>query len=97
MVMESLQDNKEQIQLVISPDTESPRKRTDATLLYLVRIRFYTWAGKGKANMTVNDGRHQQLSSMNPPKCPTTWAEHFLGTMPRCHLHKIVLAVHSHE
>lgn len=38
--------------------------------------------------MTVNDGRHQQLSSINPPKCPTAWAEHFIGTVPRCNLHK---------
>lgn len=40
MVMDSLQVHKEQIQLVISPDTESPRKRTGAALMYQVGIRF---------------------------------------------------------
>lgn len=40
VVMESLLVNKEQIQLVISPDTESPRKRTGAALLSQVGIIF---------------------------------------------------------
>lgn len=44
MVMESLQVDKEQIQLVISPDTKSPRKRTGAGLMYQVGISFKTWA-----------------------------------------------------
>lgn len=91
--MESLQVDKEQIQLVISPDTVSQKKNWCSSDVpgrdQLLNM--------DKANMTVNDGRHQQLPSINPPKCPTAWAEHFIGTVPRWNLHKTVLTAHSHE
>lgn len=51
MVVEYLQFDKEQIELVSSPDTEIPIKRAPAALLSQVGIRFKACAGKGKAKL----------------------------------------------